>query len=117
MSMALLTPVDYWFGEPPWLTLDASSDTRTRQRRVSRSATLDGGCLINDGGYAEADRELRLAVRGLSRADAAVLEAIAAFPLCHLALDHGLYRGVVSGYAFNGGATAALTFLVTARII
>lgn len=115
--LALLTPVDYWYGYPPLLTLDPSSDTRTMSRRMSQSSTLDGGAVVNDSGYSHADREMRLVIRDLTPAIVATLEEIAAYPLCRLALDHGLYLGRVRGYAFNGGASASVTFTVAAKIV
>jgi hypothetical protein len=115
--IGFLSPAPYWFGDPPLLRLDPSSDTRTMTRRISRSSTLDGGSVINDGGYSQSDREIKLAINGLSAADAAVLESIAAYALCYLALDHGLYSGQVKGYAFNGQDPAAITFWVVSKIL
>ena len=37
---------------------DAAADNRTGARRTSRTATLDGGCVIYDTGYAPADRTI-----------------------------------------------------------
>lgn len=116
MMFGYLTPAARWFGDPPLLRLDASSDTRTMTRRISRSSTLDGGSVVNDGGYSQADREFKLVIRQIDRPGAAVLEEIAAYALCYLALDHGLYSGQVKGYSFNGGSTVNLTFWVAAKV-
>lgn len=115
--IAILTPTTYWFGHPPILTLDpGASDTRSRTRRITRTATLDGGAVINDGGYSEADRTMTLAVRGLTQAQAAILEEIAAYPECCLALDHGLYRGQVQNLKLTGGETSTVVFWVSAKL-
>jgi hypothetical protein len=115
--IAMLTPSTLWFGIPPWLLADGGSDTRTLTRRISRSATLDGGALINDGGYCDADRTMTLALRGLTQAQAQDLETIAAYPVCYLSLPHGLYRGTVQALALNGEATARVTFWVHERVV
>ncbi|NCC23019.1 MAG: hypothetical protein EOM26_11265 [Alphaproteobacteria bacterium] len=110
-----LTPRDYWWGIPPVLDIAPSSDTRTRTRRISRSPTLDGGAVVNDGGYSESDRTITLGLRNVSRADAAALEIIAAFAPCRLSLDHGLYEGYVQSHSLTG-ATSRLVFWVYQRI-
>lgn len=38
--------------------LDGSAETRSGGRRVSRTATLDGGASVHDTGYSVADRKL-----------------------------------------------------------
>ena len=111
-----LTPAAYWFGHPPRLELAASSDTQSRDRRMTRTPTLDGGAVINDGGWSESDRTLTLAIRRLSEADAAVLATIAATTEQHLALPHGLYRGRVKSHVLNGAAESRLTFWVSEKL-
>lgn len=113
---ALLTPVSYWFGHPPQLRLDPESDLRTLARRLTRTATLDGGAVVADGGFCQADRTITLAIRDLSAADADLLEEIAATDEQVLSLPTGCYRGVVQGLTLNGGETAGLTFWVSARL-
>jgi hypothetical protein len=111
-----ITPVAYWYGDPPALTLKAESDTRTMSRRMSRSPTLDGSAVINDGGYSDADRSFTLQFESLTQSNVTALEAIAALGPCHCALDHGLYLGYIKDYAFNGPDSSTLTFWVTQRI-
>ena len=115
--IGLLTPATYWWGIPPWLDLDPSSDTRGQTRRMSRSSTLDGGSIVNDSGFSHSDREMKLIVRNITRAMAAILEQIAAFPVCYLSLDHGLYSGQVKSYQFNGQTQAQLTFWVAEKLV
>ena len=115
--IAYLTPAAFWFGEPPQLDIDPASDTRTRTRRMSRSATLDGDAIVNDGGYSEADRTMSLQLRGLTEEQAAAIEQIAAYPLCRLALDHGLFEGRVKDHQLSSPTRARLTFWVSRRIV
>jgi hypothetical protein len=112
-----LTPSAFWFGAPPALDIVATSDTRSRARRVTRTATLDGGAVINDGGLSEADRTMSLTLRTVTAEDAVALEQIAQYAPCLLALDHGLYEGYVDAFAFNGPRAARISFLVSRRVI
>lgn len=115
-DIAYLTPVTYWFGHPPALHLAQSSDTNARDRRMTRTPTLDGGAVIHDGGWSEADRTMTLNIRHLSQEDAATLQQIAAYTEQHLALADGLYRGRVKSHVLNGAAEARLTFWVTEKL-
>ena len=112
-----LTPRDFWWGIPPMLDIAPNSDTRTRNRRISRTPTLDGGAVINDGGYSEADRTLTLRLRSVTREDAAALEQIAAYAPCRLSLDHGLYEGYVESHSFIGPKSGQIVFMVYQRIV
>lgn len=117
MSMiAFLTPTTFWFGHPPRMELAASSDTQSRDRRLTRTPTLDGGAVVNDGGWSEADRTLTLNIRHLSQEDAATLQQIAAYTEQHLALADGLYRGRVKSHVLNGAAESRLTFWVSEKL-
>jgi hypothetical protein len=115
--IAYLTPATFWFGAPPQLDIDPASDTRTRTRRMSRSATLDGDAVVNDGGYSEADRTMSLSLRHLTLDQATSIEQIAAYPLCRLSLDHGLYEGLVKDHQLSSPTRARLTFWVSRRIV
>jgi hypothetical protein len=46
-----------------------TSDTQRSTRRVSRTATLDGGVVIDDGGYAAGDRTIELKQTNPAQAD------------------------------------------------
>jgi len=45
------------------------SSLSSAARRVSRSATLDGGAVFLDRGYTDADRDLVVSAAGISQAD------------------------------------------------
>ena len=111
-----LTPVASWFGHPPRLELAASSDTNSRDRRMTRTPTLDGGAVVNDGGWSEADRTMTLAIRHVSEADAATLATIAATTEQHLSLPHGLYRGRVKSHILAGANESRLVFWVSEKL-
>lgn len=115
--MALVSPVAFWYGHPPWLRLSPASDIHTQTRRLSRSATLDGGAVFTDGGWCAADRTLALDILDLTPETAATLASIAASEEVHVALPEGLFRGRVSSFTFGGAATARLTVLVDTQVV
>jgi hypothetical protein len=71
-------------------TLDNSS------RRVSRTKTLDGGCVIIDGGFSAADKTLNLS----TKYDVGVFSVIKHLHedemLIHISVNGAFYTGVIS---------------------
>lgn len=49
---------------------DQDSETNNLKRRVSRTATLDGGATFDDMGFSWADAELKLKFKALTEAEA-----------------------------------------------
>lgn len=47
---------------------DAEKANRTVRRRVSRTATLDGGCSVYDGGFSDSDRDIQVEVMSPEKA-------------------------------------------------
>lgn len=114
--IAIITPAEYWFGHPPILRLGSGSDLNSRDRRLTRTPTLDGGAVVYDGGYAEADRTFSLTLMDLSEDDGELLATIAAFPLHRVSLPVGCFEGYVKSYVANGRQESNLSFIVTAKI-
>lgn len=84
-------------------------------RRVSRTATLDGGALFADYGYTDADRTLT--VEGYMNFEQyqQLGELVADYPMLTLASREGLFQGAVQtmNRTSNG---ARFTFLVGERL-
>lgn len=116
MASAVLTPTTLWFGHPPRLTLADGSDTQARDRRLTRTPTLDGGAVVYDGGLAEADRTFTLAILNLNEADADILREIAAYPLHCCALSHGCYEGYIKSHVLAGRTEGNVVFYVTRKL-
>lgn len=114
--IAAISPVTYWLGFPLWLTLSAASDLRTRQRRLSRTATLDGNSVFTDGGFSESDRILTLAVLNMTREQANTLSEIAAYPQVMISIDEGLFLCRIKSHLLSGGKEATVTAWVESRI-
>jgi hypothetical protein len=114
--IAYLTPSLFWFGVPPELTLVPGADIRGRSRRITRTATLDGGAVFNDGGLSEADRTIVLTLRNVSLSDAATIEDIAAHAPCVLSVRSGIFEGYVESFAVNGPTGGRISFLVSRKL-
>lgn len=95
------------------LTPQAALALNTGGRRVSRTATLDGGCVPYDTGYAAADRTLRLTVKAHDATIPAFLERMVRLHgLVRVTTSGGVFVGVPERWAEDSG-TATLTVLVT----
>ena len=69
---------------------------RNATARVSRSATLDGGAVINHLGFSHGDRTLQIYAR-LTEADKAALWAIFILGvMVNVSTDEGMYRAAIS---------------------
>lgn len=114
--MLSLSPETYDLEGSLVLRLDPGSDWRAIERRVSRSATLDVGVSIYDGGLSDGDRTIIAVHRAPTRA--AVDRADA---LCRnhtsltIVLPDGCYAGVLRRVIHAGGVLT-LTLLIRERI-
>lgn len=96
--------------------LASDSNTRSVERRVARSATLDGGAVIFDGGFSDGDRDLELQLRGPSASDtAALLALIQADGLQRCATVDGVFEGSLARVSLRGDTLSA-RFLVRERL-
>lgn len=86
------------------------------RRRMNRVATLDGGAVINDSGYSEADRTLAIEWRPESAAqEAAVARLVQLYARLVVATPAGLYLAAVE--VFTPGPTVhRLTLLVVQKL-
>lgn len=78
------------------LNVDAS-------RRVSRTATLDGGVVLIDSGYSEGDRTFELYAAGMKDRWLTVKDLFLQQPLVYLSIDEGLYAGVIEKAQIQDG--------------
>ena len=97
---------------------DRNEDLRNRkgERRVSRTATLDGGCLIADMGYSDGDRTIRI------EEPQASIEAVdfARYIVEHytsvvIATEDGAYQAAPESYEVKYGVLT-MTLLVKTKL-
>ena len=75
---------------------DPSTDVKSRSRRVSRTATLDGGCVIEDNGLSHSDRTLKIISKGLSALEVENLERLIEFySELYVSTAEGVFAGVM----------------------
>ena len=96
-----------------WFKVDlAATKFRDCQRRVSRTATLDGGCLIYDNGFSEADGTLAIGFQDMTVSQEEELRYLfETYPLLYLAAPSGVFLGVIERMSLQNGK-ATISFLV-----
>jgi hypothetical protein len=96
----------------------AANDESNRSggRRVSRTATLDGGCAIYDTGYTDADRTLVVSVSRPTLQDMEFADHVCRnCPEIHVHSGDGCYLGVPERFAVGNGGLR-ITILITERL-
>lgn len=87
------------------------SDLGTIRARVSRSATLDGGVVVDHMGFVEGDRTMQIVARA-SKTEAALLWSMMKTELLiGLACEDGYFVGAMSSMVRKAGVVS-FTFLV-----
>lgn len=80
-----------------------SSDMDGVSRRVNRAKTLDGGVVINDGGFSHGDRTFRVRWRIKSEADFERVQRMARlYSRVHVATRRGLFLAVPESVTRSG---------------
>ena len=83
---------------------EVNIENRAGVRRVSRTATLDGGVSVYDTGYSDGDRDCKVIEPD---AGIAVIEfvkrIVETYNLITLSMDDGAYEGIPESYSMNGG--------------
>lgn len=83
--------------------------------RVSRTATLDGGCVIDHRGFSDADRQFEIEAE-LTEAETDKLNDIFTDEtFVWVAARHGFYKGVISRLWLNGGQVR-MTVLIKEKL-
>lgn len=89
---------------------------RAGARRVSRTATLDGGCAVYDTGYTDADRDIKVSVPSPGAADLAFARHLCeSCPEVWVYTPEGAFAGVPESYRVVSGELI-ITVLITDRL-
>ncbi len=86
-----------------------------QRRRINRIATLDGGAVVNDFGYADADATLTLTWPTTAATHAAVQRLVRLHGTVRVALASGVFMAAVDAYT-PGPAESSLVLFVTERL-
>ncbi len=115
--MVSLTPPVYSIRPPVLLErTDPWSRYGEVRRRVTRTATLDGGAVLSDLGATDADRTMEITARRATPEQAAEAERLAStYPTVVVSTPVGCYRGALEAVRRQGDELR-LTVLVTERL-
>jgi hypothetical protein len=95
---------------------DNDLGNRTGGRRVSRTATLDGGCVVYDTGYTDADRSITVSVPGPSADDLSFARHVCeSCQAVRVFTPEGVFAGVPESHRVSSG-TLKITILITDRL-
>ena len=82
---------------------DSASNLGDKTARVSRTATLDGGCYINHSGFTDGDRTLSVVGRISSAQEVVLKNIFEEHTQVFVSIKDGLYLGTIpSMTAVNG---------------
>lgn len=91
------------------------SKLKESSARVSRTATLDGGCVITHSGHSHGDRTFKI-VGTISESDAAILQNIfETETFVNISTSEGFFAGVIEKLKTDNG-NLKLTFLVKEKL-
>ena len=114
--LAVLTTLEYDPLRAVKLHVLPGSALQERRRRVNRIATLDGGSVVNDFGYAESDKTLVLAWAPTSRATEAAVDRLAGlYGRLNVSIDGAVYLAAVESYT-PGTDESQLRLLVLEKL-
>lgn len=113
-----------WINPPTYnvdgdLRLDITGDTEleTVSRRLSRTATLDGGAVIYDTGHSSGDRTFNLFFPGISQANSELLQAwTKAYSILHITTAESTFEIAPETYKYARGR-GQLTALVQSDLV
>jgi len=102
------------------VVFDETNDSNLRDtaRRVSRTKTLDGGCVIVDGGWTASDKTLNIGLKYDAAKVAVVKHLHEDYTLILISMNEGFYSGVISGLSFprTGVAEVLVEVLIKEQI-
>lgn len=103
-TMISITTSSYDLNGQLILNEDSSSDLKSNRRRVSRTATLDGGCDITDQGFSHSDRTLRIRNENISQNNADTLWYLfQTYSLIQVSIPDGCYKAAIKDLKIDEG--------------
>lgn len=97
------------------INIDPDSELGNTTRRVNRVKTLDGGVSINDTGFSQGDRELKIKAK-LSNVEIAAIQRLQSlYPLLSISTKYGVFEGVINQISENA-PQSHINFLVKGKL-
>lgn len=114
--LAILSTINYSASDPIIFDIADDSQVRDAASRISRTATLDGGCLIVNDGFADADRTIQLQADNCSEQSASDLWDLARLATAViLSIGSEVLQGYISNYR-ERGSMIVVNFLVERKL-
>lgn len=96
--------------------LGEGTEIESGGRRLSRTATLDGGVSVHDGGFSHGDRDLAIEIPLAAQAEIEAARRLGErYPRIHVSMRDGYYEGVLASWDYRAG-TLTLTVRLIRRI-
>ncbi len=118
MSKVGINTYQYSLDAPRVVDADPLTDAANHQgsRRVSRTATLDGGVSVFDGGYAPGDRSYRIRAKDKDGSLSAWAEDLVKyFSVVQLVTRYGVFSAVPRAWRRQGNDMCDVEFLLTGQ--
>ena len=93
----------------------SSSNLHNSTRRVSRTKTLDGGCVIVDGGFSDSDRTLEVVIKYSLAAYTIIKHLHKDETLIYISTDSNFYSGVISALNLNHDQLETIKFTILTK--
>lgn len=114
--LAIITTAEYSATAPIELEIPDDSQIKDVSLRISRTATLDGYCTIDNMGLSHSDRALQLQTGHCSKETSAALwSLVQQGTAAWLAVGAEFFTGYLNRYR-EAGSTVTLTFLVERKL-
>jgi hypothetical protein len=91
------------------------SQIRGGERRVTRTATLDGGCSLYDAGFSHGDRTWRVEARATEAEWEILWHIHQTCSLVYISVAEGYFSGAIESCRIDG-ERATLSILITEKI-
>lgn len=102
---------------PVLLRLSPGTDLVNVSRRVSRIATLDGGCIITDHGVSHADRTFEISIANIPPdLERRLFGLYVTYAWLRVSTWEGVYRSKISRYRYREG-TLSITILIKEKLV
>lgn len=106
--MISITTIDFDIDGKVLIDEDADSSLLGNTRRLTRRATLDGGCSIVDQGFSDGDRTLSVVRDGIDEDEFNILWAIfKVYSLVHVSISDGYYTAAIESLKIDKGKMTA----------
>ena len=94
--------------------IDTNIDIRENTARVARTKTLDGGVYIQNSGFSDGDRTVRVSTRITEEQSATLWYIFSNYTSIHLATPDGLYLAVIKTLKLDNGKMT-ITILIESK--